>query len=86
MKKVDVHAAVALRMAELGYAQGWFGWPKPGRLEVYDGATFKRTTFAIPAGAKMTKARLAEVLATIPACGPARAYTLNAAKDDGGGR
>lgn len=84
MKKAAIRRAVAAHLAQQGYSQGWYAWFKPGWLEVYDGKTMKRHKYNIPAGAKMTKARLEEILSGIEHVGPPRAL-LEAAKDDGGG-
>jgi hypothetical protein len=86
MRKTEVREAVDRHMAELGYSRAWYAWPKPGRLDVYNGKEFTKTTYRIPAGSKTNKTRLAELLAPIPRCGVPREYMALVAKDDGGGK
>jgi hypothetical protein len=87
VKRAAIRFAVSKHLASLGYSNAWYGWFQEGRkivLGVHHPKTFKRTTYHLPSG-RTTKKRLAEVLAGMPACGPAREAALIAARDDGGG-
>lgn len=69
MRKAQIRTAVSLHLAEIGYSRGLSSWPKAGRLCILQRGG-KVLELHIPA-VKMSRKRLAEILAIIPVRGPA---------------
>lgn len=82
MRKAEIQEAVELRMAELGYRPGYYGWCKPGWLEVWDGKA-ERIKINLPASRRMDADLLQVRLAEIKRAGRPRAAGVRMAGHKG---
>lgn len=71
MRKAFIRMAVDLAMAENGYPTAYYGWIKPGYLEVWDGKD-TRTVLHIPAIQKFKQEHLIAELSKLESIGPPR--------------
>ena len=85
MRKSAIREAVSAYLAEMGYSNACYGWPRPGWLEVYNPRTMRCKKFNLPAIRKFTMERLTEELTKISRIGPPQALNARVSREDGGG-